>query len=294
MIEIECVVDSASELGEATYWDPAAGVLWWIDIYGPTIHRYDPATGSDRTWQAPEFLGTLSVRGKGGLVVSMASGFHFFDPDSGAFTAIADPEADIADTRFNDGKTDRRGRFWSGTMFEAPGKAPAKIGSLWRLDADLSVHRMVENFGCANGLAWSPDDRTMYFTDSHTPVVWAFDFDADSGAVANRRDFIDLSWMDGVVDGATVDADGCYWLTVPFKGKVMRYDPAGKLMQTIALPVDLPTCCEFGGRDLDVLYVTTAVYHRDPAALAGQTKPGGLFAIRGLGAKGVPLVPFAG
>ena len=239
-------------------------------------------------------LGTLSVRARGGLVVSMASGFYFFDPASGAFTAITDPEADIADTRFNDGKTDRQGRFWSGTMFEAAGKPPAKIASLWRLDRDLSVHKIVENFGCANGLAWSPDNRTMYFTDSHTPVVWAFDFDSERGEVDNRRDFIDLSWMDGIVDGATVDADGCYWLTVPFKGKVMQYDPDGKLMQTIELPVDLPTCCEFGGADLDILYVTTAIYHRDATALKGQTKPGGLFAIRGLGTKGVPLVPFAG
>ncbi len=294
MIEIECVVDCAAELGEGTYWDAAAQVLWWIDIYGPTIHRYDPASGADDTWTAPEYLGTLSVRAKGGLVVSMASGFYFFDPETGAFTAIADPESDIPDTRFNDGKTDRQGRFWSGTMFEAPGKPPAKIASLWRLDPDLSAHKIVENFGCANGLAWSPDNRTMYFTDSHTPVVWAFDFDPASGEVSNRRDFIDLSWMGGIVDGATVDADGCYWLTVPFKGKVMRYDPAGKLMQTIELPVDLPTCCEFGGKDLDVLFVTTAIYRRDAAALAGQTNPGGLFAIRGLGAKGVPLVPFAG
>ena len=236
----------------------------------------------------------MSVRAKGGLVVSMASGFHFFDPEVGTFTAIADPEADIADTRFNDGKTDRQGRFWSGTMFEAPGKKPAMIASLWRLDADLSVHKVVADFGCANGLAWSPDSRTMYFTDSHTPVVWAFDFDPVRGEVANRRDFIDLGWMDGVIDGATVDADGCYWLTAPFKGKVMRYDPDGKLMQTVELPFDLPTCCEFGGRDLDVLYVTSAIYRRDAAALKGQTKPGGLFAIRGLGARGLPLVPFAG
>ena len=130
MIEIECVVDSKSLLGEGTYWDAAAGVLWWIDIWGPTIHRYSPATGRDDTWTAPEFLGTLSVRRKGGLVVSMVSGFYFFDPATGQFEAITDPEAALEDTRFNDGKTDRHGRFWSGTMFEAPGKPPAKIGSL--------------------------------------------------------------------------------------------------------------------------------------------------------------------
>ncbi len=294
MIEVECVVDSKSLLGEATYWDAEAKVLWWIDIYGRLIHRYDPATGKDDQWPAPEYLGTLSVRAKGGLVVSMVSGFYFFDPATGKFDAIADPESDIEDSRFNDGKTDRQGRFWSGTMFEAPDKTPAKIGALWRLDADLSVHKMVDGVGCSNGLAWSPDDKTMYFTDSHTRFVWAFDFDAASGAVGNRRVFLDFTAEDYVVDGATVDSAGNYWLTVPFKGAVLGYDPAGKLIETVDLPVDLPTCCEFGGPDLDTLYVTSATLRRDAAALAGQTNPGGLFAVHGLGAKGVPLVPFGG
>ena len=112
MTEITCVVDSGSLLGESTCWDTREHVLWWIDIYGPTIHRTDPPTGEDRTWTAPEYLGCLAARAKGGLVLTMASGFHFFDPASGAFTPITDPEKQIADTRFNDGKTDRQGRFW--------------------------------------------------------------------------------------------------------------------------------------------------------------------------------------
>jgi sugar lactone lactonase YvrE len=294
MIAIECVVDSASLLGEGTYWDTQEQVLWWIDIWGPTIHRYRPATGADETWPAPEFLGTLAVRAQGGLVVSMVSGFHFFDPATGEFTAIADPEADMDDTRFNDGKTDRQGRFWSGTMFEAPGKPPAKIGALWRLDRDLSVHKVIDSVGCSNGLAWSPDSRTLYFTDSHTHFVRAYDFEPASGEATNARVFIDLTGEDYIVDGATVDAEGNYWLTVPFKGKVLAYDPAGKRIRTIDLPFDLPTCCEFGGKDLDTLYVTSATLRRGADALQGQTRPGGLFAIRGLGTRGLPLVPFQG
>jgi L-arabinonolactonase len=294
MIDIECIVDSKSELGEATYWDPKEQVLWWIDIYGPTIHRTDPAARKDRTWTAPEYLGTLSAREKGGLVVSMASGFYFFDPGSGRFDPIIDPEAQIENTRFNDGKTDRQGRFFSGSMFEAQGKPPAKIGSLWRLDTDLSVHKIIDGVGCSNGLAWSPDSKTMYFTDSHTNLVWAFDYDPVRGEAANRRVFIDLTNEGFIVDGATVDAAGNYWLTIPFKGKVLAYDSAGKRMETIELPFDLPTCCEFGGKDLDVFYVTSAIYRRDAKALAGQTKPGGLFAIHGLGTRGLPLVPFKG
>jgi L-arabinonolactonase len=122
MVEITCVVDAGAELGEGTLWDPVGGVLWWIDIWGRLIHRYTPATGQDETFAAPEDLGCLGLRAKGGLVVTMVSGFHFFDPTTGAFTWIADPEAELSTTRFNDGKPDRQGRFWSGTMFDVPGQ----------------------------------------------------------------------------------------------------------------------------------------------------------------------------
>jgi L-arabinonolactonase len=293
MNEVTCVLDAKALLGESTYWDPTGRVLWWIDIYGRTVHRFDPAMAQDDVFAVPHYLGCLAVRRAGGLVLTMANGFHTFDPATGRLDAVVDPEADMPDTRFNDGKTDRQGRFWSGSMFEAPGKPPRRIGSLWRLDADRSVHRVIEGVGCSNGLAWSPDGKTMYFTDSHTPTVWAFDFDTVTGDVENRRVFADLSFMDGIVDGATVDAEGCYWLTVPFKGKVLRYDPTGALMRTLVLPVDLPTCCEFGGSDLDVLYVTSATLRRSAQQLAGQPLAGGLFAID-TGVKGLPLVPYAG
>jgi L-arabinonolactonase len=289
MIEIRCVVDAKAQLGESTYWDPMAGVLWWIDIYGPIIHRFDPKTNRTESFEAPEYLGCIAVRASGGLVVSMKSGFLFFDPANARFDPIADPEAHLPDTRFNDGKTDRQGRFWSGSMFEAPGKPPVKSGALYRLDTDLSWTKIIDGVGCSNVLAWSPDNRTMYFADSHTPFVWAYDFDPASGSVANPRVFLDLSDINGIVDGSTVDADGCYWTTIPFQSMVRQYDPVGKLMRTIELPTDLPTCCEFGGPDLDVLYVTTAIYRRTPTPHAG-----GLFALEGLGAKGLPLVPFAG
>ena len=122
MADMECVVDARAILGEGTIWDPHAQVLWWIDIWGKLIHRYNPATGADETWSSPEFLGCIGLRAKGGLIVTMVSGFFFFDPATGKFDPIADPEADMAETRFNDGKTDRQGRFWSGSMFEVPGQ----------------------------------------------------------------------------------------------------------------------------------------------------------------------------
>jgi L-arabinonolactonase len=293
MVEITCVVDARAELGEATLWDPEAQVLWWIDIWGRLIHRYTPATGLDETWEAPEYLGCLGLRAKGGLILTMVSGFHFFDPLTGRFDPITDPEAHLAETRFNDGKPDRQGRFWSGSMFEVPGRKVEFVGSLYRMDPDLSVHRMVEGIGCSNGLAWSPDSRTMYFSDSHSGEVVQFDFDPATGDIANRRRFIDMTVTGGVADGATVDADGCYWVTIPVTSRVNRYDPDGRLMQSVVLPTDLPTCCEFGGPDLDVLFVTSAVLRRPAAHFVGQSNPGGLFALD-VGVKGLPLPAFAG
>ena len=138
MVEITCVVDAKAELGEGTLWDPEAGVLWWIDIWQKHIHRYNPATGKDEIFETPEYLGCLGLREKGGLVLTMVSGFYFFDPVTGVFEPIADPEAHMPHTRFNDGKPDRQGRFWSGTMFEVPGKPIEFVGALYRMDPDLS------------------------------------------------------------------------------------------------------------------------------------------------------------
>jgi L-arabinonolactonase len=293
MTDITCVLDARAELGEGTLWDPEAQVLWWIDIWGRLIHRYDPATGEDRTWEAPEYLGCLGLRARGGLILTMVSGFHFFDPESGRFDPIADPEAHLPDTRFNDGKTDRQGRFWSGTMFEAPGRKVEFQGALYRMDADHSVHLVVTGIGCSNGLAWSPDSRVMYFSDSHSPVVRAYDFDPATGEVENERVFVEFAGAGDIADGAKVDAEGCYWVTIPFKGRVDRYDPQGRLMENVMMPTDLPTCCEFGGKDLDILYVTTAVLRRPADRLAGQTSPGGLFALD-TGARSLHLPPLAG
>jgi L-arabinonolactonase len=267
--------------------------LWWVDILSKTLHRWELASGTSRTFATPESPGCLSVREKGGLVLAMVSGFFFFDPRTEIFTSITDPEADFADTRFNDGKTDRQGRFWSGTTFSAEGKAMQKIGALYRLDPDLTCHRMISGVGISNGLAWSPDSRKMYFTDSATSLVWVWDFDPLTGDIENRRVFVDLSCFNGIGDGATVDAEGAYWLTVPFQSKVLRYDSTGALMRTIVLPTDVPTCCEFGGKDLDVLFVTTATLQRTAEELKNQSYPGGLFSVH-VGVKGLPSTPFKG
>ncbi len=290
MARVTCVLDSRSFLGEGPLWDPREQVLWWVDIKNRLVHRTDPAAGVTAQWSAPEDLGCLAVRARGGLVVTMTSGFYFFDPVGGGFEPIVDPEADQPENRFNDGKPDRQGRFWAGTMHDPHIRAS---GALYRLDPDLHCHRMVDGIHVSNALAWSPDSRTMYYADSLAYCVWAWDFDAASGGIANRRVFIDTRPTGGVPDGATVDADGCYWLTLPRTGNIVRYDPAGQPMQTITLPTDLPTCVMFGGRDLDILYCTSATLGRGEAELAGQTGAGGLFAIEA-GVKGLPEAHFRG
>jgi sugar lactone lactonase YvrE len=192
MTEIVPILDVRAELGEGTLWDPAAQVLWWVDIWGKVIHRTDPATGRDEAWDTPSYVGCLGLREKGGLIVTLVDGFHFFDPATGGFTPIVDPESGRPDTRFNDGKPDRQGRFWSGTVFEDPPRPTEFVGALYRLDADLSCHRMVEGVGSSNGLAFSCDSRTMYFADSQAQQVWAWDFEAATGDIEQRRLFIDF------------------------------------------------------------------------------------------------------
>jgi L-arabinonolactonase len=293
MIDIQCVVETRAILGEGTCWDSQAQCLWWVDIYAQAIHRYEPATGGTQTFATPQRPGCLAVRGRKGLVLAMGDGFHFFDPSTGEFQSIVNAEADLPDTRMNDGKTDRQGRFWSGTVFEAEGKPPRAIGSLYRLNTDLTCHKTAQGFTCSNGLAWSPDSSTLYFTDSATPYVWAWDFDKTTGEIERRRVFIDLSSDGALCDGATVDAEGGYWLTMPGKSKLRRYDPYGRLMRTIELPVDVPTCCEFGGPNLDILYVTSGTQGRTPAELQDQPWAGGLLAVD-VGVKGLPGCAFGG
>jgi L-arabinonolactonase len=293
MYEVECVVDSNSLLGEGPVWDPKESVLWWLDIYGRKIHRFNPADGSNVTWNSPEELGCIGLRANGGLIVTRKTGFYFFDPATGQFEAIIDPEAHLPETRFNDGKTDRQGRFWAGTMFEVPGRETEYIGGLYRMDGDRSVHKMISGVSCANGLAWSPDSRRMYFADTWSRKVWRYDSDPDTGAIDNRQEFIDVAELNGLPDGATVDAEGCYWLTVPLTFQVCRFDPDGQLMRSIQLPTDHPSCCEFGGPNMNDLYVTTARLRRPDEFFRDQRNAGGLFVIH-TDVKGIPNTPFVG
>jgi len=274
--EVSCVLDAKALLGEGPLWDVADQVLYWVDIKRREIHRFDPGAGRDEKWSTPEDVGSLALRERGGLVVALTSGFHFFDPATGKFAAVAKPEPDRPTNRFNDGKPDRQGRFWAGSMDD---REVAATGALYRLDTDLTCTRVVDGVVCSNALCWSPDSRTLYYADSWQRTVWAWDFHAEDGTVDNRRVFIEVPKGEGVPDGATVDAEGFFWLAMWNGWRVTRYDPGGRMDRVVRLPVQCPTCPMFGGPRLDVIYVTSASNKLIPEQRQAQPLAGGVFAI---------------
>ena len=293
-MDVSCVVDAHATIGEGAVWDHAEQVLYWVDITAGEVHRFDPSTGEDRVWPVGEAVGSLAVRVGGGLVLATRSGFWLYDPGTGERVAVADPEAGRADSRFNDGSTDPAGRFWAGTMKDRGERAP--VSALYRLDTDLTVHRGYDGLYISNGLAFSPDGRTMYFSDSYTDVrtIWACDYDVDDGVPTNRRVFFDTRSVAGMPDGGTVDAAGCYWMAGVGGWQVVRLTPDGEVDRVVDLPVERPSKPMFGGADLDVLFVTSLSEGITAGSEEQQPQAGGLFAVTGLGAAGVPQVRFAG
>lgn len=290
MSGVEVVLAAGAELAEGTVWDDRAGVLWWVDIFAGAVHRLDPASGCDEHWRLPGSVGSLALCEDGDLVVALRDGLYRFSPDTGALIALARPEPDKLRNRFNDGRTDRQGRFWIGSLHD-PETEPT--GSLWRLDADHSCNMQADGIHASNGTAFSPDGRRGYHADSRTGVVWSFDVDIDSGELSNRKPFIELERREGVPDGATVDVDGCYWLTHAGGWRIARYTPDGRVDRVIPMPVEIPTCLAFGGSDGRTLFVTTATYKLGPAALAMQPLAGHILALD-TGSSGIPDARYRG
>jgi sugar lactone lactonase YvrE len=287
MSEVELVFPAHDELGEGPLWHPQEQCLYWVDIEAKRYHRLYTATNSHEIVDVGEVLGVLAFRSRGGLVMATDHGFAFFNPETRRLEHISDPEEDKPETRFNDGAVDRQGRFWAGTLGD-----PFK-NSLYRLDPDLTIHRMDTGFDISNGIGWSPDNKVMYFTDSTPGIIYAYDYDLATGSIANRRAFVERSVQSGVPDGLTVDVDGFVWSAVWGDHCIERYDPAGKLERRIDLPVQYPTSMAFGGQELDELYITSALYEIPREERYRFPLDGNLFCIKGL-AKGIPEPMFAG
>ena len=291
-MKIECVVPSHSKVGEGAVWDDRAQCLWWVDIPAGLIHRYDPVTRENTTQDFAEPVGCIAVRDAGGLVVAARSGFWLFDPETGKRHHLADPEAHLPQNRFNDGATDLQGRFWAGTMKD--GGVPEPQGRFYCLDTDRTVHPWKDGIYTTNGLAFSPDGRQMYFSDSNPKVrrIWRCSYDPQTGTPGEPQEFFDTRSVAGRPDGGTVDAEGCYWMAGVSGWQLYRLSPEGEVLQIIDMPVEKPTKPMFGGRELDTLFVTSIGI--DLAEGSDQPDAGGLFAITGLGIKGLPQPRYAG
>ncbi len=278
MSEPYVVVKERSILGESPIWSVAEQALFWVDVRNPMIHRLDPATAEHRKWRLQTEVGSIGFAGDHRLIAGTRMGFAYVDLADGSFDDVADPEGEgrLNRLRMNDGKVDRRGRFWCGSM-EDPGRS--EVGTLYRFGADHSVTRIAGSFRIPNAICWSPDDRVMYFADSPGRVIWAYDFDAEAGEVANRRVFVEVGPGEGLPDGATVDEEGFLWVALMRGGKVRRYDPDGGMEREISFPVAMTTCPAFGGPDLSTLYVTTASSLYEPADFEREPDAGSLFAV---------------
>lgn len=290
-MQIEVLIDVKTTLGEGPLWDVDEQRLYWIDSFDGRVFRCTAEGREVRAWDLPQKIGSMCLRKSGGAVLSLVRGFHFLDFGSGELTLIQDPEPDRPNNRLNDGKVDKRGRFFAGsmdTMEEGPN------GSLYRLDPDLKVTKVDSGIIVSNGPCWSPDGRIFYFSDTWSGEIWAYDYDADTGAIANRRTFCRMTSPDGAFDGATVDSEGCVWSAHVYAGRLVRYRPDGGIDRVIEMPVKKVTSVMFGGPNLDVLYVTSMAKPPLPRFPGDGVLRGSLFAIRGLGIQGMPEPRFAG
>ena len=274
---VEVALGAGAVLGEGPVWDDERGRLLWIDILDGLVHTFDPSDGSDTSVGVGRPVGAISLRTDGGLVLAMADGFGLSGPGGADVELVAPVGAEDPSIRFNDGKCDPAGRFWAGTMAydETPG-----VAALYRFDPDRRVQEMVTGVSISNGLAWSADGRTMFFSDTPTRRVDAFTFDAETGAIADRRPFLDLGDVPGFPDGMAIDAEDCLWVAFWGGSAVRRYRPDGTPDLVVDLPATNVTSCAFGGADRRDLFITSARDGLAPEQLSTEPHAGAVFQCR--------------
>lgn len=275
----ELIVDARNGTGESPVWHPSEQALYWVDIPARQLHRWQD--GAHQVWQGEQMLACIA-RTERGWVAGMESGVFQLQAqadgslDSRLFAAVEHPQHGM---RFNDGRCDRQGRFWAGSMLMDMQQG-AHVGALYRVDGEGQLHQQLKDMIVPNGLAFSPDGTRMYLSDSHPNVqkIWSFDYDIDSGTPHNQRLFVDMRAFPGRPDGAAIDADGCYWICGNDAGQIHRFTPDGRLDRSLNVPVKKPAMCAFGGANLDTLFVTSI----RPAGsdLSDQPLAGGVFALR--------------
>lgn len=285
----DLVLAAEDETGEGPVWDERKQALWWTDIPGRRLHCL-AVNESGEVFGMPARVGCFALRNDGSLVLAMEQGFALWDPATACPSPLAEPERGMLHHRFNDGRCDRQGRFLAGSMNLA---RSGSTGQLWRLDADGTASLLAGDVTVANGLAFSPDGRTMYWSCSSAQRVWAFDYDTKCGVPHNRRAWLEPEAAPGQPDGGAVDSEGCYWSARWMGGCVARFTPTGALDQLIRLPVSRVTMCAFGGADLRTLFITTARENMTEQELIAEPLAGGLFAAA-VTVPGLPEPRYAG
>lgn len=287
---VEIAVAAADVLGETPLWCDHSSRLWWIDIDRHLHQSFDPSTGAahSSTRHDCRFLGSQALASDGSHFLAQDLSLRRRDPASGLLNHFCEVEHDL-DNRLNDGRVDARGRLWIGTM---DNELHRPNGALYRVGGDGTVARLFGGVIVTNGIAFSPDNRTVYFTDTRRYCTWCFDFDLDEGVIGNRRLFADYSATKERPDGACVDVDGGLWTAFFSSGRVVRYRSDGLIDTVIAMPVTNPTCVGFGGTDLKTMFITSARKFLGPEQLSLEPHAGHLFAIHGI-AQGLPEHRFA-
>lgn len=279
----EIVLAHRCELGEGPVWDANGSTIFWLDIVKGEIHQYALNTNLHATFSVGEMIGSIAPREAGGFIAGLEHGVGVVDISANTIQHLAHPEAGT-ENRFNDGKCDAAGRFWVGSMSKSEEK---NKGSLYVMEPGGSLTKKLENVTISNGLAWNADNTVMYYIDTPSNYVFAFDFDLQTGNLTNQRIAVDVTHEQGFADGMTIDEEGMLWIAFYDGWRVGRYNPnTGKLISQVELPVANVTCCTFGGSDLTDLYITTASKGMNAEALAAQPHAGKLFILKNTGVRG--------
>jgi sugar lactone lactonase YvrE len=286
--QLNNVLQARARLGEGPLWDSTHKLLYWVDIYNYRVHQFNPVTGQNLFFDVGDVVGCIAQAGANRLIMAQRHSLVFLNTETGEVTPIKQLEENLPDNRFNDGKCDPQGRFWFGSM--SPGKTQ---GSLYRYDPDGSLHVMETGLTISNGLGWSPDEKTFYLNDSEQQKIYAYDFEAVTGNISNRRIFVDLTSESFYPDGLTIDSQGNIWSAMWDGWCVIRFNPAGEEILRVEIPVQRPTSCTFGGEDLKVLYITTASVGLSEAEIEKSFYSGDLFCLQ-TDVTGVPSYHFQG